>query len=155
MKCSECDKEAKARGFCIVHYSRFMRYGRTTLKEWSGHIDKDGYRVVPVTGIKYGKREHILKAELALGKPLPKGAHVHHVNENRSDNRNENLVVCSGIKYHKLIHIRTEALNATGDANKRKCILCKQWDSPENLGNQIRHKKCHAEYMKGAKREQV
>lgn len=149
MVCSECDREAKARGLCVVHYSRFMRYGRTTKKEWCGHIDKDGYRIVPVVGEPRGKREHILKAEIALGKKLPAGVHVHHVNEDRSDNRNENLVICQDVKYHKLLHTRTEALKATGDANKRKCIICKQWDSPELLGSQIRHKKCHAEYMKG------
>lgn len=37
---------------------------------------------------------HCELAEKALGKPLPKGARVHHINGISDDNRHENLVVC-------------------------------------------------------------
>lgn len=50
--------------------------------------------------------EHVLVAEAALGKHLPEGAQVHHVNEDRSDNRNRNLVVCQDQSYHQLLHAR-------------------------------------------------
>lgn len=40
---------------------------------------------------------HILVAEKALGRTLPKGAEVHHVNEDRADNRNTNLVICENL----------------------------------------------------------
>lgn len=42
--------------------------------------------------------EHILIAEKALGKHLPDKAEVHHVNEIKTDNRNENLVICQDRK---------------------------------------------------------
>lgn len=59
--------------------------------------------------------EHVLIAERALGKRLPKGAQVHHFNEDRSDNRPQNLVICEGRTYHALLHTRARILRAGGD----------------------------------------
>jgi hypothetical protein len=50
--------------------------------------------------------EHILVVEAALGKYLPTGAVVHHVNGVRTDNRPDNLVICQDNNYHFLLHNR-------------------------------------------------
>lgn len=55
-------------------------------------------------------REHILVAERALGKALPDGAVVHHVNGDKADNRPANLVICEDQAYHLLIEERTRAI---------------------------------------------
>lgn len=64
----------------------------------------NGYTTV--TADKYARKlEHILIAEAALGRKLKKGECVHHINQNRSDNRRENLLICT-IGYHTAIHAR-------------------------------------------------
>lgn len=82
-----------------------------------------------------GKDCHVEVAERALGHPLPKGAEVHHVDRNRHNNDPHNLVICPSTAYHRLLHIRADALDACGHADWRKCKYCKQYDAPENLRN--------------------
>ena len=53
--------------------------------------------------------EHILMAEKALGKPLPNGAEVHHINGKKGDNSRGNHVICQDQAYHKLLEKRTRA----------------------------------------------
>lgn len=93
---------------------------------------RNGYRVIR---FKDGsqKYEHVLVAEKALGKPLPEGAEVHHWNEVRTDNRRENLLICPNVGYHNTIHRRMRAKEVSGDANKKLCVYCKQYDDAGNL----------------------
>lgn len=71
--------------------------------------------------------EHKRVAARALGKPLPRGAQVHHVNGNPRDNRNCNLVICQDAAYHRLLHVRAKALALGADPNtERVCIDCRK-----------------------------
>lgn len=76
------------------------------------------------------QKQAIVQARRALGKVLPPKAQIHHVDGNTSNNSSNNLVICEDKAYHALLHLRTEALKATGDAHSRKCAYCKQWGVP-------------------------
>lgn len=138
-----CDKEHDAKGLCNTHYARMKRTGdplklNTAIRGTS--VNNQGYRVYA------GKLLHILVAEKAIGKKLPKGAIVHHVNEDKTDNRNSNLLICDRA-FHKVIHQRLNAMNACGNPNWRKCMICKKYDDPKNLyipkkGNSAVHNSC-------------
>jgi hypothetical protein len=104
--------------------------------------------------------EHIVVAELVLGKPLRAPHEVHHVNEGKRDNRPENLVICEDRAYHKLLHRRTEAYRACGYANWRKCTYCQQWDAVERLalhrsGKHAWHPRCDREYQRDKRRRRL
>ena len=115
IKCyvEDCDNVISgSNGLCKLHDQRMRRYGRLEneiMPKGAGGIDYNGYYVITVDGKRV--YEHIHKAEKALGKPLPKGAVVHHMNCIRHDNETPfNLVICPDQAYHLLLHRRMKEL---------------------------------------------
>ncbi len=154
-----CGKETRAKGLCKMHYDRMSKHGAVGGVESSrspngtGCINQQGYRVI--SGGKVC--EHVAIVERVLGFKLPPSAVVHHVNENKSDNLNSNLVVCPSRGYHNLLHTRMRAMDACGNPNFRKCQFCKKYDSPSlmtsNAGGVFHHRQCKNEYEKNRRQK--
>jgi hypothetical protein len=95
--------------------------------------------------------EHVFVAEEALGRCLPKGAEVHHFDENRKNNANANLVICQDRAYHMLLHQRQRAFKSCGNPNFRKCFLCATYEDSSKMrksGKGFTHTSCYQEYMR-------
>jgi hypothetical protein len=119
-------------GLCRMHYARVWRHGSPdqTRRNY-GTVTVYGYLAVGQGGKKQG--EHRLIVEKAIGRPLKWPEEVHHLNENKLDNRPENLVVCPDRAYHKLLHVRQAAFDACGHYDYRKCPFCGKHDDPANM----------------------
>jgi len=131
-----CTRSRESKGLCNKHYLSQWRYGdplkaRTKRPDGTGCLRSDGY----IDHNHNGKRilEHVLVAEKVIGKPLPRGAEVHHIDENRANNKPQNLVICPDKAYHKLLHQRMRAMASCGNPNYRKCPYCKTYDAIENM----------------------
>ena len=147
---SGCEKSRIARGFCHTHYKRWQVHGdpekMLRAPNGAGSIT-DGYLLVMKNGER--KRQHHLVAEIVLGRPLKYPEVVHHVDEDRKNNINKNLVICNRA-YHALLHMRMRALEACGNPDYRVCIHCGRHDDPNmmvprNKGKVFAHAICARE----------
>jgi hypothetical protein len=97
--------------------------------------------------------DHRFIAQKTLGKRLTRDNEIHHFNLNGYST----LVICENGMYHKLLHVRQRAYEATGDPHKRRCRFCKNYDSIENLSentdyrlgavtSSYYHKWCNTQY---------
>lgn len=126
-----------------------MTHEVTQRARGTGSISQYGY--VRLQAGKVKKVEHLRIAEAVLGRPLPIGAVVHHVNGDKSDNRKTNLVICQDQRYHLLLHTRMASIEATGNPDARKCWICRTYDEQKNLVTHRRahyHRECDREYQR-------
>lgn len=75
-------------------------------------INTQGYEVYNT------KYVHRMVAEKALGRELRGKELVHHIDGNRSNNCNKNLVICPNDAYHLLIHARQRIVDLGGHPDR-------------------------------------
>lgn len=103
--------------------------------------------------------EHQIIAERVLGRPLPQGAQVHHVDGDGTNNAYRNLVICQDTAYHQLLHLRARIAALGGNPNTDYyCTSCKQClpyshfyrrSAHRGLGLLARCKECRRKSDKG------
>lgn len=78
-----------------------------SMRRW--RVGTDGYKRQTFLGRDV--RQHRVIAESALGRPLKSNEIVHHINGDKSDNRNQNLLICER-GYHRKLHEKMSLLYA-------------------------------------------
>lgn len=117
--------------FCSQKCSGVAQRGPNHYKWSGGRSVNDGSYVLisnhshpkSVNGRVY---EHVLIAEKVLGKHLPSGSEVHHVDGNGCNNTPSNLVICQDHAYHMLLEARTKRFRDCGSLDSKRCCTCKQ-----------------------------
>lgn len=107
-----CGRKHFKQGYCKPHYTQII---------------KDGF-THPIW-----VNNHRKLAEKVLGKPLPPGVIVHHIDADPTNNQPSNLVICPDQAYHLLIERRGRAYKASQHAHWIKCKFCKKYDDPNKL----------------------
>ena len=112
------------------------------------YIDGDGFEMIVGTN----KRMHTYIIEGVLGRKLKKSETIHHIDENRANNENSNLIVCSR-KFHPFLHKRINALAEKGSVNAEKCNYCGCYDFKENMyvykkTGRAFHRECQNKYRR-------
>ncbi len=95
--------------------------------------------------------EHIIAMEKKIGGFLPKGSVVHHRDHNPKNNSPENLILFNNQSEHALFHISEKAFLECGHYDYRKCWICHQYDSQNNLvfrknSQSFYHRNCLKQY---------
>lgn len=108
------------KALCGRHYHRMRRHGDPSggrpSPSGTGYV-WHGYKMLSVRGRKVA--EHRLVMERHVGRKLLWNEHVHHVNENKLDNRLENLVITDPGEHHRVHHFRRFR-----SPTHKQCIRC-------------------------------
>jgi hypothetical protein len=122
--CLVCGKSFLPRGdqrFCSRGCSNHAKRGENHPRYRGGVLRKDGYKLLSINGRRILEHRHIM--EELIGRRLESKEIVHHLNENRADNRPENLELLPSQTDHVAKHYK--GFRSETHKQCRKCLAIK------------------------------
>lgn len=115
--------------YCSVACKGKVMSTRTRpLQDRAPYVNRQGYVMVPVASgrnqINY-EAEHRIVIERKLGRKLTSDEQVHHINGDKADNAETNLLVLSNTE-HQRLHDHFGALRVAPQTATRDCDFCGQ-----------------------------
>lgn len=108
IQCKENFIGRRNRKFCSMECFKKFNVGENHCC-WKGGIRiAQGYRTIRQDDKTY-KFEHVIAAEKALERPMKKGEVVHHLDGDKLNNKNNNLLICDR-NYHLWLEQRMSYL---------------------------------------------
>lgn len=110
----------------------------------TGHTNEKGYNIVKINGVRKGRHQWIAGAFIENPDNLPE---VNHINENKSDNRVENLEYCTtkkncnhGTRNERISKTLTNGMTSVQIAQYTldfPCELIKVWPSMHEIEREL------------------
>jgi len=139
-----CNSEINRGGGKVCSRNCYYIYQKQTRpkgeKSWAwrnGEQKQHGYIKIYQENHPRGKYvfEHILVMEKHLGRYLKKGEVIHHINENKSDNRLENLMLFPNAGSHTAYHFKIRRNKKILLTEKRGWKICKNCNNKLSSSN--------------------
>ena len=134
-----CGKPVRAGSRFRPGHSQFGRAGELA-PNWKGGDGRDNLHLTAYAPDNPRARRaaaghshvpvHILMAEKALGRFLPRGVVAWFLDGDRGNPAPGNFVICPDKAYRWLLERRKLALVATGDVHSVRCYKCGRWALP-------------------------
>jgi hypothetical protein len=121
VRCAQCGLEFTARAdrhrkFCSYACFGLSIRGEKHYRYQGGHINYHGYQVIQIDAAPVLLHRHLMEEH--LGRRLLPREEVHHINEDRLDNRLENLMLLASESEHQMEHCGFRSDTA------KQCVQC-------------------------------
>ena len=115
-----CEFISSKAHFCSQKCCHEYRIADKANRFKNGSLSQSGYKVIYVEKERIFEHRHLV--EIHIGRKLKKDEVIHHINENKLDNRIENLLITDNSN-HRKFHVSKK-----WSRSHDKCINCERID---------------------------
>lgn len=115
-----CSKKRIARGWCPLHYRRWLHNGdptKTLIRLAGEGTIRHGYKVLTINGQRVSEHRYVM--EKLLNRKLERTELVHHLDHNKLNNSPGNLQIMNRIE-----HVKLHSTKTFRNSTHKQCTRC-------------------------------